>query len=201
LCGQIDESMANQTVVTAGMVDSVRHLLTREGKAFASATLEDLDGKIEVMVWPKIYAGTKELWQEGNLLLVEGKVRVRDDQVQRNCNSVRLYQIQTPSEFEDIAETEEATEICETTPAAPKRRVILSITQTDDKADDLNRLNETIEILKRFPGSDEVWFNVVNEEKTSTLKMVSVEVNYCPELSNSLAQLLGNESIEVTEQG
>jgi len=201
LCGQIDESMANQTVVTAGMVDSVRHLLTREGKAFASATLEDLDGKIEVMVWPKIYAGTKGLWQEGNLLLVEGKVRVRDDQVQLNCNSVRIYQIQTPSESEDIAETEEATEICETTPAAPKRRVILSITQTDDKADDLNRLNETIEILKRFPGSDEVWFNVVNEEKTSTLKMVSVEVNYCPELSNSLAQLLGNESIEVTEQG
>jgi len=72
LCGQIDAELVGQKVVVAGMVASVRYLYTRAGKAFASAQLEDLDGRIEVMVWPRVYAETKDLWQEGNMLLGVG---------------------------------------------------------------------------------------------------------------------------------
>ena len=48
LCGEIDEGMANREVVTAGMVSSVRHLYTKDGRPFSAATLEDLDGQVEV---------------------------------------------------------------------------------------------------------------------------------------------------------
>ncbi|GAG93391.1 unnamed protein product, partial [marine sediment metagenome] len=61
-------------------------------RPFVSAVLEDLDGRIETMVWPKLYSDTRDLWQEGNILLVEGKVRLRDDRVQLNCDHVRRYQ-------------------------------------------------------------------------------------------------------------
>ncbi|GAH26357.1 unnamed protein product, partial [marine sediment metagenome] len=63
LCGQIDAELAGQTVVVAGMVASVHHLFTRDRRPFASAVLEDLDGRIEVMVWPNVYASTRDLWQ------------------------------------------------------------------------------------------------------------------------------------------
>jgi len=73
LCGQIDAEMAGQTVVIAGMVASVRLLFTKDRHQFISAELEDLDGSIEVTAWPKVYTATEDLWQEGNMLLVEGK--------------------------------------------------------------------------------------------------------------------------------
>ena len=40
------------------MVASVRYLFTRDGKPFASAVLEDLDGRITVMVWPMLILRT-----------------------------------------------------------------------------------------------------------------------------------------------
>jgi DNA polymerase-3 subunit alpha len=81
-CGHIDAELVGQNVKVAGMVASVRSLYTRDGRPFASAVMEDLDGRVEVMVWPKVYAETKDLWQEGNMLLVEGKVRLGNDEVQ-----------------------------------------------------------------------------------------------------------------------
>ena len=94
LCGQIDAGLVGQTVVIAGMVASVRSLFTKDRRPFISAVLEDLDGKIETMVWPKLYSDTRDLWQEGNILLVEGEVKLRNDQVQLHCDRVRRYQIE-----------------------------------------------------------------------------------------------------------
>lgn len=84
--------LAGQTVVVTGMVASVRYLFTRDRQPFVSAILEDIDGRVEVMAWPKVYAITRNLWQEGNMLMVGGKVRLRDDRAQLTCDYVRHYQ-------------------------------------------------------------------------------------------------------------
>jgi DNA polymerase-3 subunit alpha len=137
LCGQIDAELAGQTIVVAGMVVSVRYLFTRDQRPFASAILEDLDGSIEVMVWPKVYTNTRDLWQEGNILLVGGRVRVRDDQVQLNCDNVRHYQPEAapaeeavtpqPGELPVVAE-----ETITVTAPVESRRLVISLAQTSD---------------------------------------------------------------------
>ena len=91
-CGNIDAELDKQTVIIAGRVISARYLLTKDGRSFANAILEDVSGQAEVMVWPKVYAETDELWMEGNELVVQGKVRVRDDEVQVSCDKVDYYQ-------------------------------------------------------------------------------------------------------------
>ena len=96
LCGQIDSEMVGQTVLVAGMVASVTHLMTKQQKSFVKATLEDLDGSIEVMVWSDVYSGTAELWEEGNIVLIEGKVGMRDDNIQLSCKKVSRYQPDKP---------------------------------------------------------------------------------------------------------
>jgi len=90
LCGHVDAELVGQTIRVAGMVASVHQSFTRDRRPFASVMLEDLDGRVEVMAWPDVYASTRELWQEGNILLVEGRVRVRNDRVQLSCDNVRL---------------------------------------------------------------------------------------------------------------
>ena len=96
LCGQIDSEMVGQTVLVAGMIASISHLMTKTQKSFVKATLEDLDGSIEVMVWSDVYSGTIELWEEGNIVLIEGKVGMRDDSIQLSCKKVSRYQPDKP---------------------------------------------------------------------------------------------------------
>ena len=91
LCGQIDSEMAGQTVLVAGMVASVSHLMTKTQKPFVKATLEDFDGSIEVMIWSDVYSETPDLWEEGNIVLVEGRVSVRDENIQISCKKASIY--------------------------------------------------------------------------------------------------------------
>jgi DNA polymerase-3 subunit alpha len=195
LCGHIDAELAGQTIVVAGMLAAVHQSFTRDRRPFASVVLEDLDGRVEVMVWPKVYASTKDLWQEGNILLVEGKIRVRDDRVQLSCESVRRYQPEAaPKEEPVIAE--------ETTEALPKsQRLVISISQTADAETDIVYLHKLIDTLKGFPGRDEVKLSVTNEERVFNLKLSNILINYCPQLHQRLVELVGEEGLKVEVNG
>ncbi|MFC1983714.1 DNA polymerase III subunit alpha [Chloroflexota bacterium] len=205
LCGQIDAELAGQTVVVAGMVASVRYLFTKDRRPFASVVLEDLDGRIEVMVWPKPYADTKDLWQEGDILLVEGKVRLRDDRVQLNCDHVRRYQpgaapgeeVVTPQPADAVKVPVVAGETASYTARAESRRLVISISQTSDKDTDIAYLHKLIDTLKDFPGRDEVDLCVTNEEKIVNLKLSNMRTDYCPELHQRLVGLVGEAGIEL----
>ncbi|UCC90932.1 MAG: DNA polymerase III subunit alpha [Dehalococcoidia bacterium] len=197
LCGQIDAELVGQMVIVAGMVASVRHLFTRERTPFASAILEDLDGRVEVMVWPRVYANTRDLWQEGNILLVEGEVRLRNDRVQLRCDSVRCYQPEV-AQVEDMATVKpaEAPVVAEEAPVK-SHRLILTITQTGDEASDIVYLHKLIDTLEGFPGQDEVNLRLISGEKVIKLKLSNMYANYCPELHQRLVELVGEEGIGV----
>ncbi len=74
LCGQINEEMADQKVVVAGMVTYVRRLTTKKGDPMAFAGLEDLQGTTEVVIFPRVWKETQAIWQPDKIVLVRGKV-------------------------------------------------------------------------------------------------------------------------------
>jgi len=199
LCGQIDTELAGQKVVVAGIIVSVRYLFTRDGRAFAGAVLEDLDGRIEVMVWPQVYAETKDLWQEGNILLVEGKVKVSDDQVQLSCDSVRDYQVELVSGTDAVPSQPSAEPVRAEEPSVAGHRLVISLAQSRDKASDVTRLQKVIDVLKEFPGSDEVSLRVSNESKVTYLKLTNLTVSYCPVLHERLVELVSEEGVRVEQ--
>ena len=181
-CGQIDEEMVEQRVVTAGIVTSVRQLYTKEGRPFASAILEDLNGKVEVTAWPEVYEATKELWTEGNILLVEGRVRARGERVQLGCETVRQYQID-----ESIEEA-----------VPPKRhRILINIAQTSDEEGDIARLEQILDALKDYPGGDVVRLRVNKDDGIIDLEFPDIMTRYCPELRQLLTSLVEDEDLIV----
>jgi DNA polymerase-3 subunit alpha len=191
LCGQVEAELAGQTVRVAGMVASVHQSFTRDRRPFASVMLEDLDGRVEVMAWPDVYAGTRELWQEGSILLVEGKVRVRNDRVQLSCDNVRRYQPETAPE----APPEEAK--APEPPPPPKSRLTISIKQTENIDNDVACLNKLVDTLRVFPGEDEVNMCVVSGDRVVNLKLSNIYTGYCPELHQRLVELVGEEGLKV----
>jgi DNA polymerase-3 subunit alpha len=201
LCGQIDAELVGQTVIVAGMVASVRHLFTRDRRPFVSAILEDLDGQIEAMVWPKVYTDTGDLWEEGNILLVEGKVRLRDDRVQLSCDKVRRYQPTVPDEEIIPSPPEEEPVVAEETTAsttpAESRRLVISLSQTSDEETDKANLHKLIDALRDFPGQDAVKLSVTNGERVINLRLSSIYTNYCPELRQRLVELVGEDGLRL----
>jgi DNA polymerase-3 subunit alpha len=198
LCGHIDAELVGQTISVAGMVASVHNSFTRDRRPFASAVLEDLDGRLEVMVWPKVYADTRDLWQEGNILLVQGKVRMREDQVQLSCDNVRRYELEPSPPEEPVAVKEP-----ETPPPPPpqRHRLVISLSQTSDAASDTAQLNKLVDILRVFPGEDEVNLCIVNGEKIINLKLSNIYTGYCSELRRRLVELVGEEGLKVETNG
>jgi DNA polymerase-3 subunit alpha len=198
-CGQIDAELVGQNIVVAGRIASVHYLLTRDRRNFVSAVLEDVSGQIEVMVWPKTYESTQELWQDGNILLVEGKIRLREDRVQLSCDSARQYQSEvTQTEEPATPKPDTAPVVVEETTAISSNqshRLVISIMQTSDEEGDVTRLRQLIAILRDFPGQSESVLRIKNGERTENLKLPNT--NYCSELHQRLLALVGEGGLRL----
>ncbi|HXY74683.1 MAG TPA: OB-fold nucleic acid binding domain-containing protein, partial [Dehalococcoidales bacterium] len=222
LCGQVDAEMNGQTVMVAGMVASVAHLITKQGKPFVKATLEDLEGSIEVMVWSDVYTETVDLWEDGTIVLLEGRVSARDDQMQISCKKASRYQpgqvVQPKKQQINGGEVKPsvvangkaayngksngsngktATETVVSTPApvvpAQRYRLTISINGTADEEADMNRLHRVIYAIKEYQGRDVVTLRIVNNGKTVNLKLPNIYTGYCSELQEKLVDLVGSD--------
>src|SRR6185437_3024670 len=76
-----DESLDGQRLVVGGIVVGSRTVITRTRSTMAVVTLEDLQGSIEVVVFPRLYEQTGPIWQDGAILLVAGRVDHRGEEV------------------------------------------------------------------------------------------------------------------------
>ncbi|MCD6358502.1 MAG: DNA polymerase III subunit alpha, partial [Dehalococcoidia bacterium] len=182
LCGHIDADMVGKSVTIAGIVVQMRLLMTKKGQAFVIAMLEDLDGTIEVTTWPEVYSRTKEMWNEGEILIIKGKVKERNGQLHVVCDEVHSYQ---PGFGRDV----ELSSISEPVCAESPREVLISIAQSGNEEDDITRLHRVIDTLREYPGDDKLHLAISDDNTSVKLRMPDIMVNYSPELSERLVKL------------
>jgi len=200
-CAEIGTDMADETVVVAGMVASARQAYTRDRRPFIVATIEDPNGSIEVIVWPRLHEDTRELWEEGNIVVVKGLVKIRDGRVQLNCQQARLYRQTEPAPATRASQTSEQNEEASKQALAPPRhRLTISIKQTEEVEKDIERLRQVIDILKNYPGQDTVSLAVDTGEEMTTLEIPKTTISYCPELATELSRILGEGNLRLEQQ-
>jgi DNA polymerase-3 subunit alpha len=64
----------DRVVTLAGILSGVQRKVTRQGDAWAQATLEDLDGAVEVMFFPAVYRRRQDLLADDAIVLVRGRL-------------------------------------------------------------------------------------------------------------------------------
>ncbi len=79
--GEIEKHMNGKIIRVAGMISTLRTLTTKKGDPMAFGTLEDLDDKIDLVFFPRTWEQHREQVQVDQVMLVIGKVQVKDDQV------------------------------------------------------------------------------------------------------------------------
>ncbi len=88
-----DETLDGQRLVVGGIVVGSRTVITRTRSTMAVVTLEDLQGSIEVVVFPRLYEQTGPIWQEGAILLVAGRVDHRGEEVSLLADIVLPWEV------------------------------------------------------------------------------------------------------------
>jgi len=201
-CGNIDVELDKQVIVTAGRVISARYSFTKKNESFAIVVLEDVGGQVEVIAWPQVYNQTEEFWQEGNELVVQGKVRTRDDEVSVVCDRVSFYE--PPGDEEEPVVTAESAApeapveaVAASIPTEKRCRLVINISQTSDEDGDIARLNRIMGVLRAFSGQDEVQLNITNGGEATSLRLANIHANYCPELHQRLVEMVGEEGFWV----
>ena len=68
-----------QNVKFAGIISSIKKKYTKTNKIMAFVTLEDLHGSCEIIVFENCYLNCSDLLVEDNIVLVEGRLSIRDE--------------------------------------------------------------------------------------------------------------------------
>jgi DNA polymerase III subunit alpha len=75
-----DSRPDGQVVTVAGLISGIQRKVTKQGNPWAIATLEDLEGAIDVMVFPQTYSQVSTLLTEDAVVIVRGRLDKREEQ-------------------------------------------------------------------------------------------------------------------------
>jgi DNA polymerase-3 subunit alpha len=87
--GELDMTWNGKGVTLAGIVAGARTVNTKKGQAMAFVTLEDLDGKIDLVLFPRVWTASREAVQPNQILVVRGNVQANGEAISIIVNNVQ----------------------------------------------------------------------------------------------------------------
>lgn len=108
--GKTTEYRDNQNVKYAGIITKIKKKFTKNNTIMAFITIEDLYGTVELLVFDSVYHKSQSALIEENVVLVEGRLSIREDEpvkivasVIKDLNEISA-QIQTvPTKINGVA--------------------------------------------------------------------------------------------------
>ncbi len=162
-----------QIVKIGGILSGVTRKVTKKGDAWATATLEDLGGAIEVLFFPNSYQLYATAIADDAIVIVKGKVDKRDDVPKLIAMDMTIPDITVSAEG-----------------GAP---FVLQLPVTRCVPPVVESLRE---VLRTHPGTTEVHLRLRGNQKTTVVRLDDkLRVTASPALHADLKQLLGPSCI------
>lgn len=89
--GDLNLSMEGKRVRVGGVFTTIKKINTRSGQMMAFAQIEDLSGKGEILVFPKIFQEKSDLVQSDKLVLVDGKISTKDNEIKIIADKIEEF--------------------------------------------------------------------------------------------------------------
>jgi len=87
--GQLSEAAHEEKVRVAGLINSIRPYQTKTGKPMGFVTLEDIQGNIDLVMFPRTWKRYVDILVVGQIIIVEGKVDANSNPPKILVDSVR----------------------------------------------------------------------------------------------------------------
>jgi DNA polymerase-3 subunit alpha len=217
---EIDAESDGQTVTVGGILSGVRPFITRKGDTMATATLNDLDGNIDLLFYTRIYRRSQEHISEDKLVVITGAVTVSDGRPEVRVESVlpldsseldeRLLQME--HEEEDVAPEGEPSprppipfpvpgpDVAPTL-ASGAVKLIVNFYRSDDRQDDLQKIAALYNSILHHPGRDRVMIVVHGNGRPRPLQLPVDNVRLADDLKDELAALAPGAGLSVEQLG
>ena len=151
-----------------GIISGLQRKMTKQGNQWAIATVEDLEGSIDVMFFPNSYQLYATALSEDSVVLVKGKVERRED-----VPRIMALELTVP----DLAA------------AASNAPFVIHLSDTRVTSQSVPRLRE---VLASHPGMSEVRVQMRGRSTTTVFKVGDhLRVTPSPALMGDLKALLG----------
>ena len=154
------ESMARDTwVVAGGVVATLKKMITKKGSIMMFVSIEDTTSMMELLVFPKTYETTKDVWKEGNIVCVVGKTPKEDGENKIFVEKAYVLTKENAREvgrFLAIASGQDVVRQSHEEPQQSVQQVVISA----EKELLITCAENIKQILQKYPGDYEVMFSV-----------------------------------------
>jgi DNA polymerase-3 subunit alpha len=165
-----EERSDGSTVTISGLITSVQRKITKRGDAWAMVTLEDLEGGIDVLLFPSAYQLASTLLNEDAIVTVKGRLSRSKDQPELHGQEVSVPDLQRDG-------------------GGPSGPVVISLPSTRCTMPVVDQLKD---VLGTHPGVTEVRLRLMTKTSTTVLKLDDrLRVSASPALFADLKALLG----------
>ena len=86
------EELDQQRIVLGGVITGLRRVVTKSKATMGVATLEDLQGSTDVVIFPRTFEETAGVWTDDAILLVAGRVDHKGDETVLLADSVWTWE-------------------------------------------------------------------------------------------------------------
>ncbi len=177
-------------VTVGGMIAQAKRIRTKKGDPMMFATLDDLEGSIELVIFGKALAAAGDGVATDSIVLVRGRVDHKDRE--RTCLVVQQIDPFDPTP-EEVADAEEAAAKSALPPAPLRLRLDASVLPA-------SALRDLKELLAGFPGDADVVIELLTSIGPRQLRLgAEFRVGHCAGLHAELDALLG-EAMLAEEQ-
>ena len=165
----LDDGPQDGMVTIGGLITGIQRKVSRQGASWAVVNVEDLEGAIEVLFFSNTYNQYALSLTEDRVVVVRGRFSRTDEQVRFTALELKMPDIS----------------------AAPTGPLLISLPAAQVTPPIVERMKE---ILRSHPGKREVHLQVIDQQKSTTLKIDAL-VTSSPSLSADLKAILGPDCL------
>ncbi len=203
---------ANITI--AGVITSIKKIVTRSSEAMLFVKIEDQSSSVEALVFPSLLKETGSVWQDGKIILCQGKLSDKDQDIKLLANKAALLDssniaasLKAFNEAKEVGgrngrnwpkkgEAASGTRINQAPPAPPADTSLkLIFKQTCDQ----HLLAELHSLLAERQGEDKVYFKIVAENGDSKIIESDLRVKNDAGLAQTIRETCG-EMVTVVDK-
>ncbi|KAA1423460.1 DNA polymerase III subunit alpha [Mumia zhuanghuii] len=162
-----EERPDGSSITVAGLVTSIQRKLTKKGDPWAIVTVEDLEGAVNVMLFPSVYTLSGHLLVEDAVVVVKGRIKRKEDTPEISAMELTAADLSVGDD-------------------GP---VVISIPTARCTPPTLDQLRD---VLSSHPGATEVHLRLVGSKSTKLMRLdARLRVSPSSSLIADLKALLG----------
>lgn len=172
-------------VVLAGVINNFKRKSTKNGNLMAFITLEDLEGTVEIITFPKVYEKCKEIIKKDEIVMIEGRLDVAEGKTKIIAEKISLLERYIKNKKPTSKAKEKNQSLAE--------ELHLEINTEKNEPNLLRKLKE---LFYGYPGKSQVVFHFKDKDKTILHTIdKKYSVNIDDKLMEEIRSILENEKI------